>query len=179
MNNMKSSLPVNLRVLIAISILAVFGSCATEMNKAQGSKLKKHGQVVTFELLVPKSTNLSSRTKIFLLTDGAICGTNLKALKRKTDHACTIYSGSLNTYSGTKRYFIVHPPNETAQVFILVTSTTPDGLDWIPCPKPDFIDRSDDPAWSLNNGINDDQRSRDLPPVIFKLRYNVVQVEFP
>jgi len=168
----------SLQVALAVGLSAAIGGCVAVTNRDLNSKVTKQGQVVTFQLFVSRCTNLSSRTQVYLITDGIICASRLKAFKKTTEGAVTIYSGSLHSYAGDKRYFAVYPPKEPAQVFILTTQITPDGLDWIPCPRPDFMDSSDEPSWSLSNDINVGQRSTDLPSVVFKLRYSVTRSDF-
>jgi hypothetical protein len=163
------------QAVVALVLIVMFSGCATSPNERIGSSRKKTGHLVTFEVFACQSTNLSGKTQIFLITDGTVSSTRIKSMEKRVEGVVTIYSGSLQTYSGQKRYLVVQPPKEPALVFVLTTQVTPRGLEWVPCPRPDFVEKSDEPAWNLSNDINTDQRSNDLPSITPKLRYNITE----
>ncbi len=153
--------------------------CGCKCPKSTVKATPPGEQTVVFELYVSKEDELPINTCLYIVTDNFVSGTRAGLLKKNSYEKGIIYSGKIVTIPGARRYFVVKLPRKNAEVFIMTAQATPGAIEWIPWAKPDFIDKSDEPTWSLQNSINVDQQVRNVPSSHLRLRYHAEQPIFP
>jgi hypothetical protein len=143
--------------------------------KSDGVELKCYE--FTYELRVPTNVFVEPLTKISVVTEQHMSGTNARLTKQRREGIHLVLQGSTLLYAEKRRAVVVQPEKQSAQVFTLVLPTELTPADWSNWRKPDYVELSD-AHWTFMHDIKDAKRSTNVPPGSFEMRYKIEKSQY-
>ena len=128
-----------------------------------------------YELRAPKTLKFDPKTSFDLVTDEDASGTRLRLTQRREEGNFVVFADSCLLFDGNKRRaMIVKTDGEPSQVFRLTIPRSPEPVDWTKWQRPDYIEKTD-AAWTFMHDAKKHDRSTNVPPNSFELRFKVIK----
>jgi uncharacterized protein len=143
-----------------------------QLGDLKASASKRESFKLLFELRVPKAVKLDPLTRIEVVTDEGSYGTRLNLIKQKEVEGYVIMADSTLIFSEERRAVVVKPDKQFAQVFRLTIPQLPMSAGWVQWQRPNYIEMTD-ASWTFMHGLKSFDRSTNIPPDSFELRYKI------
>jgi hypothetical protein len=132
-----------------------------------------------YELRAPKALKFEPLTRFDVVTDQSVEGTRLRLTKRRDEGDFVIFSFSCLIFAGeSRRAMIVHTDGQPSQVFRLKITRKPWPADWSNWQQPDYIEKTD-AVWTFMHDLKEHDRSTNIPPNCFELRFKITKWNSP
>ena len=132
-----------------------------------------------YELRVPKTARVEPLTSFDVVTDSDSSGTRLRLTKRREEGAFIVFADSCLLFAGDKRRaMVVKTDGEPSQVFRLPLALKPELADWTKWQRPDYTEKTD-ASWTFMHDLKKHDRSTNVPPDCFELRFKVTEWSSP
>ena len=130
-----------------------------------------------YELRVPKTAKFEPLTRFDVVTESGSSGTRLRLTKRRDEGDLVVFAESCLVFDGDKRRaMVVKTDGQPAQVFRLAIPRRPKPADWTMWRRPDYTERTD-AWWTFMHDLKKHDRSTNVPPDSFELRFKITEWE--
>ena len=165
------------RRVILCAAFAVSTGCVAGRGP-NNSTANWNSYVLEYELRVRKSTDDPPFIRVFRTSDWDTASTSLRPLAADGG-AYNIFSDARLIHDGEeRRAFVVEPDGgETSQVFVLPIPPNPQPVDWTDWLRPSYVEPGEgaQAAYTFRRRFEVPDRSRDVPPGAFELRYRILR----
>jgi len=132
-----------------------------------------------YELRVPKTVKIDASTRFYLATDSGCSKFGALGRKPREEGEFVIFaeSGLLFDHD-RRRAVIVGTDGQPSQVFRLKMPRRPKPADWTGWQRPDYVEKTD-AAWTFMHNLKEHDRSTNVPPNSFELRFKLAEWKAP
>jgi len=158
------------RLLLLLCLVCAFGGCAT-VSEAGGV-----GYPFTFEVRIPKTASPDMKTtRAILLAHHGRNVAYLWSFKEREEDGFLVFQKEflLVPEDEARRGLIVREFPAASQVFRLSIPQTPKPQDWSQWQRPSYVEVGDALKTFLKPDSEVPDRSTNLPPVCFEVRYKI------
>jgi len=132
-----------------------------------------------YELRVPKTAKFEPNTSFDLVTDSGASGTRLHLTTRREEGDSVIFADSSLVFADDKRRaMVIRTDGQPSQVFRLALPRSPKPADWTKWQRPDYTEKSD-AWWTFMHDSKKHDRSTNVPPDSFELRFKITEWKSP
>jgi hypothetical protein len=132
-----------------------------------------------YELRVPKTAKFEPDTSFDLVTDSGASGTRLHLTTRREEGDSVIFADSSLVFAGDKRRaMVMRTDGQPSQVFQLALPGSPKPADWTKWQRPDYTEKTE-AWWTFMHDSKKHDRSTNVPPDSFELRFKITEWKSP
>lgn len=132
-----------------------------------------------YELRAPKNLKFDPLTSFDVVTDDSASGTRLRLTKRRDEGDFVVFADSCLISDGSKRTaMVVATDGQPSQVFRLAIPPKPKPVDWTKWQRPDYTEKSN-AMWTFMHAAKKHDRSTNVPPDCFELRFKIAEWKSP